>query len=65
MVKFHEINSTEICQVIVRKGHAPLFLEVADKNGQKQEKFYLRSGNTSQELSPSETSEYVSTRFKS
>ncbi len=63
-IKFHEVNDTEICQVIIHKGRSPLFLEVMDKNGQKQEKFYVRSGNTSQELSPSEIGEYISSRFK-
>jgi len=42
----------------------PLFLEVADKDGIKQKKFYVRSGNTSQELAIDEVASYVKNRFE-
>jgi len=63
-VQFHELHNMDICQITIKKGGSPLYLEVQDKNGQKQEKFYLRSGNSSQELSPSEIGEYVKRRFR-
>ncbi len=63
-IQFHELDNLDICQITIKKGSSPLYLEVQDKNGQKQEKFYLRSGNSSQELSPSEIGEYVKGRFR-
>lgn len=63
-ITFHEVEEgVEICKIEIPKGNKPLFLNVTDNNGQKHEKFYVRSGNTSQELSLSEISEYVSGRF--
>ncbi len=54
----------EIGQVDVHQSTKPLFVETFDKNGQRTERFYVRSGNSSQELSPSETSAYLADRFK-
>lgn len=62
-VSFYTISEMEICKLEIPKASKPLFLTVVDKNGQKQEKFYVRSGNTSQELGLSEVSEYISSRF--
>lgn len=62
-VSFPEQNGNEICKIDVQKGLQPIFLNVTDKNGVKSEKFYVRSGNSSQELSPSEASEYIASHF--
>jgi hypothetical protein len=62
-VKFHTIDENEICEIQIPAGNKPLYLEIQDNNGQKQEKFYVRSGNSSQELGISEISEYISGRF--
>lgn len=63
-VSFHVIREeVEVCKIDIPKGNKPLYLNVADKDGQKNEKFYVRSGNTSQELGISEASEYISSRF--
>ena len=42
----------------------PLVLTVKDKNGVQQEKFYVRSGNSSQELSLTEMPSYLVERFQ-
>jgi len=62
-ITFHEIENNEICYIEMKKGSKPLYLESPDVNGQKSEKFYVRSGNSSQELKISEISEYISSRF--
>lgn len=62
-ISFQTINDAEICIVNVSKWNKPLYLEINDTNGQKLEKFYVRSGNTSQELGLSEISEYTKSRF--
>lgn len=63
-ITFYPIKGVEICRVNITKGTKPLYVEVSDVNGQKTEKFYLRSGNTSQELNVREASEYISVRFR-
>ena len=62
-VLFPAIGEVEICQVDVRPSIKPLVLTVRDKNGVGQEKFYVRSGNSSQELSLAEMSSYLAERF--
>jgi Schlafen, AlbA_2 len=64
IITFPKFNGFEICKIEIKRSEKPLFLEIADKNGQKIEKFYLRSGNSSQELKMSELGEYLKTRFK-
>ncbi len=61
-IKFINISDKEICQIDIAKHNKPLFLEV-NKNGQKTYKFYVRSGNTSQEMGIQDVSEYIRTRF--
>lgn len=59
---FHEINEFEVCKIEIQKSKKPLYLSLTDDRGQKQEKFYVRSGNTSQELLTSEINDYISNR---
>lgn len=63
-ITFSTINEFDICIINVSKGNKPLYLEITDNSGQKIEKFYVRSGNTSQELGLSEISEYIKSQFK-
>jgi hypothetical protein len=63
-VLFPAIGEVEICQVGVRPSTKPLVLTVKDKNGVGQEKFYVRSGNSSQELSLAEMPSYLAERFE-
>lgn len=63
-VKFPIVNDLEICEIDIKSGSKPLYCEVSDKNGQVQKKFYIRSGNSSQELDIQETASYISKRFK-
>jgi uncharacterized protein with ParB-like and HNH nuclease domain len=60
---FPKINDKEICKIDIIKSKKPMFLELADNNGHKQQKFYVRTGNSSQDLNMSEVSEYIKTRF--
>jgi len=63
-VNFPVIEESEICEIDIKAGTKPLFLEVSDKNGQKHKKFFVRSGNSSQDLDIAETAEYVKRRFE-
>lgn len=63
-IGFPVIEESEICEIDIKPGTKPLFLEVISKNGQKQKKFFVRSGNSSQDLDIAETAEYVKRRFE-
>ncbi len=63
-VTFPLINEIQICQVDIKQGATPVVVSDTNKHGQKIEKFYLRSGNSTQELNLSEANEYIRTRFK-
>ena len=63
-ITFHKIEVSEICLIDVSPWNKPLYLEVRDKNGKKSKKFYIRSGNSSQELELDEISEYINARFE-
>lgn len=62
-VQFPMVGEAEICQIDVQQARSPIIVTLKDKNGQAVEKFYVRSGNSSQELSPSEMNVYVRERF--
>ena len=63
-IRFHEIEGLEVCQVDVEPASQPVVVVARDKNGQKVEKFYVRSGNASHEMPMSEMSGYVKERFR-
>lgn len=62
-VSFPIVQEKEICMVEVLPGIKPLYTQVADKNGTKTQKFYVRRGNSSKELPLNEVSDYISKRF--
>lgn len=62
-VSFPTVGEVEICQIDIQPALKPLIVSVKDKNGQPREKFYVRSGNSSQELSMAEMQSYVAERF--
>jgi len=61
-VKFIPVSDKEICRIEISKSNRPIYLEIND-NGKKIDKFYVRSGNSSQELGIKEVTEYLKTRF--
>ena len=62
-IRFPIVADTEICEIDIKAGSKPLYLEVPDKSGNKSKKFYIRSGNSSQELDIEETASFISNRF--
>jgi len=63
-VSFPRVDNVEICRIDVKKASTPQYLQVADKNGVKSDRFYVRSGNSSVELPLKEVASYVQSRFK-
>ena len=63
-VSFIEVENIEVCVIKIKKGEYPLFFKTKDKDGKNLEKFFIRSGNSSQEItSLSEVNTYINARF--
>ncbi len=58
------MDEKEVCQVDIVQAKEPIILKIKDKNGQPIEKFYARSGNSSQEIPLSELAAYMKERFQ-
>ena len=54
-----------VCKIRVLPGDEPVFLKFRDKNGNTVEKFFVRSGNSSQEIeSIMEINDYINKKFR-
>ena len=62
-VRFPLLKDIEICEIDIKASNKPLYCEMTDRNGAFQKKFYVRSGNSSQELDIEETASYIKTRY--
>ena len=64
--EFEEVEDQKlICKIKVISAKEPLYLKYKNKNGQVEEKFYVRSGNSSHEIeSIAEINDYINTKFK-
>ncbi|MBC7366412.1 MAG: DUF262 domain-containing protein [Undibacterium sp.] len=65
VIKFYKVGEKEVCQIETAAAKEPVILKVKDKNGQTAEKFYARSGNSSQEILLSEMNAFIKERFHS
>ncbi|MCH7974809.1 MAG: putative DNA binding domain-containing protein [Bacteroidetes bacterium] len=64
IINFPKLDDIEICVIEIAKGTNPLYTTITDSNGQKKEKFYIRSGNSSPELTNlSEITSYIKNHF--
>ena len=61
---FPKVGEYEICQLEVQESRMPVVISLKDKQGESQEKFYIRNGNLSEELSKSEMSNYIHDKFQ-
>lgn len=64
-VRFHEVAEKDICQIDIIPATSPVIVVTKDKNGHPTEKFYARSGNSSQEIPLGEMNAYLKDRFHS
>lgn len=65
LLYFEQINTNQICVIRINPSFRPLFLKTKNKNGNPIEKFYVRSGNASQEInSLNEINNYIRRRFR-
>lgn len=61
-IHFHSVAGKDVCQIDISPSVQPVLVKLSDKNGQLQERFYVRSGNSSQELSKSDMLAYIKER---
>ncbi|MEC3950151.1 DUF3320 domain-containing protein [Sphingobium sp. HWE2-09] len=62
-VSFPEQDGTPVCRVDMEASPVPVFINVADRTGNVAERFFVRSGNSTQELRPSEATAYIRGHF--
>ncbi len=63
-VTFPIVDDNEVCVVEILKGTQPLYTTITDNSGHKKERFFIRSGNSSQELSSlAEITSYIKNHF--
>lgn len=64
-IDFLRVENKDVCIVTITKGKEPLYTTITNKQGAKEEKFYIRVGNSSRELSKaSEIYKYSIKRFR-
>jgi schlafen family protein len=63
-IGFNNIDNKIVCSIQILSSANPVFLKTKNKQGNEIEKFYVRSGNASQEISSlKEINEYINVRF--
>ncbi len=62
-ISFPAIDSAEISQVVIRPASKPIVTKFKDSNGRLIERFFVRSGNSSQEIPMSQMQTYLQERF--
>ena len=63
-IDFPSWNDQEICRIEIRKGKSPVFTRMTGKGNGPQERFFVRSGNSSRSLDTHrEVLSYIRTRF--
>ncbi|PLX13287.1 MAG: hypothetical protein C0598_03960 [Marinilabiliales bacterium] len=65
LVYFEEFEDKTICIIQISPANTPTYLKLKEKGGAPIEKFYVRSGNSSQQISSlKEINDYIDIRFK-
>jgi hypothetical protein len=60
---FPEIDEKEICRVEILPANKPIYIKLADKGGAAQDRFYVRNGNSSREMTGDQAITYIKERF--
>lgn len=64
-IDFVEEDGKDICIVYINKSNKPIYTKITNKQGAKEEKFFIRVGNSSREIaSTSEIIAYINKHFK-
>ncbi|QKK24726.1 GmrSD restriction endonuclease domain-containing protein [Rhizobium hidalgonense] len=60
---FPEVDEKEICRVEILQANKPIYIKLADKGGAAQDRFYVRNGNSSREMTGDQAITYIKERF--
>lgn len=60
---FPEVDEKEICRVEILSANRPIYIKLADKGGAAQDRYYVRNGNSSREMSGDQAITYIKERF--
>jgi hypothetical protein len=60
---FHTIEGEEVCEVKISKSPKPIYIINNNKQGQPEEQFWIRSGNSNHQLTISKIYDYCKNRF--
>lgn len=60
---FPEIDEKEICRVDILPANKPIYIKLADKGGAVQDRFIVRNGNSSREMTGDQSFTYIKERF--
>jgi predicted HTH transcriptional regulator len=63
-IGFPEHEGTEVCRIDIDRSPSPVFVTTKDARDMSAERFFVRSGNSTQELSPSQTAAYIREHFE-
>ena len=63
-VSFPRSGDLVVCRIDVQRARTEVYVTTADRNGTVAERFYVRSGNSTQELPTSQVAAYVSEHFR-
>ena len=64
-IDFVEEEGKDVCIVYISKSREPVYSKITNKQGLKEEKFFIRVGNSSREIAnTSEIIAYINKHFK-
>jgi very-short-patch-repair endonuclease len=63
-VTFPAVGAQSVCRIDVQRSRTPVYVTIRDRNGNMAERFFVRSGNSTQELPPSQIASYVKEHFE-
>lgn len=63
-ISYPSLEGKDICQIEINQASEPLIIKIRDNSGQPVEKFFVRSGNSSQEIPLSQMKSYLQERFQ-
>ncbi len=62
-ITFHKIDEKEICRVDILPANKQIYIKLSDKGGAAQDRFYVRNGNSSREMTGDQAITYIKERF--
>jgi hypothetical protein len=62
-IGFPELDGELVCRLDVQRSRTPVYVSIADHNGTVAERLFVRAGNASHEIPPSQIATFVKEHF--